>query len=227
VLTSRYTMDARNPAARREIAAVADLVGAVRLPSGAQQRAAGTKVVTDLLIFRRREPGREPGTAAWEQARMTDLDGALVPVSEYFLDHPENVLGELGAVHGAYRADDLVVTAAEDTGPALARALDRIAGHARARGLTWTPAAGPAGGQSRMAILAGAPCSQPDGYLQAQADGTFTRVTDGRAAPCPVPRSQAAELRQLLGLRDAGIALLEAEAASLDDTPELERLAGS
>ncbi len=42
VLTSRYTMDARNPAARREIAALADLVGAVRLPSGAHQRAAGT-----------------------------------------------------------------------------------------------------------------------------------------------------------------------------------------
>jgi N12 class adenine-specific DNA methylase len=224
VLTSRYTMDARNPAARREIAAVADLVGAVRLPSGAHQRAAGTKVVTDLLVFRRREPGREPDNAAWEQARMTDLDGALVPVSEYFHDHPENVLGALSAIHGAYRADDLVVTAAEDTGPALARALDRIAGHARGRGLTWMPAGGPARGVSRPAAPAGAPSSQPDGYLQAHADGTFTRVTDGQAAPCPVPRSQDAELRQLLGLRDTVIALLEAEAASLDDTPDLERL---
>ena len=58
VLTSRYTMDARNPAARREIAALADLVGAIRLPGGAHQRAAGTGVVTDLLILRRREPGR-------------------------------------------------------------------------------------------------------------------------------------------------------------------------
>ena len=63
LLTSRYTMDARNPAARREIAALADLVGAVRLPSGAHQRAAGTGVVTDLLVLRRREPGRPPGSA--------------------------------------------------------------------------------------------------------------------------------------------------------------------
>jgi SAM-dependent methyltransferase len=67
LLTSRYTMDARNPAARREIAALADLVGAVRLPSGAHQRAAGTGVVTDLLILRRREPwtrsrGSSPGS---------------------------------------------------------------------------------------------------------------------------------------------------------------------
>ena len=60
VVTSRYTMDARNPAARREIASLADLTGAVRLPSGAHQQAAGTKVITDLLIFRRREPGRDP-----------------------------------------------------------------------------------------------------------------------------------------------------------------------
>ena len=41
VLTSRFTMDARNPAARREIASLADLVGAIRLPGGAHQRAAG------------------------------------------------------------------------------------------------------------------------------------------------------------------------------------------
>ena len=60
VLTSRYTMDARNPAARREIASLADLVGAIRLPGGAHQRAAGTSVVTDLLVLRRREPGRQP-----------------------------------------------------------------------------------------------------------------------------------------------------------------------
>lgn len=51
VLTSRYTMDARNPAVRREIAALADLAGAVRLPSGAHQKAAGTGVVTDLLVL--------------------------------------------------------------------------------------------------------------------------------------------------------------------------------
>ena len=72
MLTSRYTMDARNPAARREIASLADLAGAIRLPGGAHQRAAGTGVVTDLLILRRREPGRQPDATAWEQARLTD-----------------------------------------------------------------------------------------------------------------------------------------------------------
>jgi SAM-dependent methyltransferase len=125
LLTSRYTMDARNPAARREIAALADLVGAIRLPSGARQRAAGTGVVTDLLILRRREPGREPDPTAWEQARPVGFDGAQVPVSQYFLDHPEHVLGEFAVAHGMYGADDLVIRpAGNDIAAALARALD-------------------------------------------------------------------------------------------------------
>lgn len=57
-------MDARNPAARREITGLADLMGALRLPGGAHQRAAGTGVVTDLLILRRRGPGRDPDPTA-------------------------------------------------------------------------------------------------------------------------------------------------------------------
>ena len=220
VVTSRYSMDARNPAARREIAALADLAGAVRLPSRAHQRAAGTAVVTDLLIFRRREPGREPGPAGWEQTRMAELNGVQVPVNEYFLDHPDAVLGELRGVHGAHNAEDLVVAASGDTGPALARALTRIAADAASRALTWTvpeqsvPSAVPAGPRSR----------QPDGYLEADRDGTFTQVSDGHALPFPVPASQGTELRQLLGLRDAVTSLLEAEAVSLDDTPELDDL---
>jgi hypothetical protein len=47
VLTSRYTMDSVKPAARQDIAAQADLIGAVRLPSQAFSRVAGTEVVTD------------------------------------------------------------------------------------------------------------------------------------------------------------------------------------
>ena len=221
VVTSRYTMDARNPAARREIADLADLAGAVRLPSGAHQRAAGTGVVTDLLIFRRREPGRDPDVTSWEQTRMAELDGVQVPVNEYFLDHPHAVLGELRAVHGAYSDEDLVVAATSDTGAALARALTRIAADALSRGLAWTaapeqsgPSVAPAGPRSR----------QPDGYLEAHRDGTLTQVVDGQAISFPVPDRQAAELRQLLGLRDAVSGLLEAEAASLDDTPELDAL---
>jgi N12 class adenine-specific DNA methylase len=222
VITSRYTMDSRNPAARREIAALADLAGAIRLPSGAHQQAAGTKVVTDLLLFRRREPGRPPDDLAWEQTRTIELDGAEVPVSEYFADHPDMVLGTLSADGGAYNADDLVVVPDGDTIQALGQALDRIASDAASRALTWTE--GPPAGERAAGPLPGPPSAHPDGYLQAHPDGTFTQVASGQAFPFPVPDSQAGELRQLLGLRDAVTGLLEAEAESLDDTPDLERL---
>ena len=221
VLTSRYTMDARNPAARREIAGLADLAGALRLPGGAHQRAAGTGVVTDLLILRRRESGRDPDPTAWVQARLTDLDGAQVPVDEYFHDHPEMVLGTLGAVGGAYRADDLSVTPAGDTIAALTAGLDRITTAARARGLSWTVA------PERAASAQQAPASQhPDGYLETRSDGSFTEVADGVARPFEVSRTQAAELRALLRLRDTAVALLQAEACSAEDNSDTKRLRG-
>ena len=68
-LTSRYTLDARNPGARREMAELADLVAALRLPEGAHRRAAGTDVVTDLVVLRRRPPGDPARGEAFERAR--------------------------------------------------------------------------------------------------------------------------------------------------------------
>jgi N12 class adenine-specific DNA methylase len=228
LLTSRYTMDARNPAARREIAGLADLVAAVRLPSGAHQRAAGTGVVTDLLILRRREPGRGPGGAAWEQARLTELDGVEIPVNQYFLDHPEHVLGELATARGLYRVDDLVVrpipgaNTADGFAAALTRTLDRIAAAARPMGLTWRSVEGISdGGQESRPIARSA---ELDWFLRARPDGTFTRVEQGTKVRHDVPARQAPELRHLLGLRDTVRALLDAEGASGEDSPLTDRL---
>src|SRR5690606_41378023 len=68
LITSRFTMDGTTDAAvraRERMAAMADLVAVVRLPDTAHRRAAGTSVVTDLLILRRREPDRAPDGVAW------------------------------------------------------------------------------------------------------------------------------------------------------------------
>ena len=64
VLTSRYTLDSQDDAARREMHALADLVTAIRLPTDAHLRTAGTRVVMDMLIFRRREADRAPAPGA-------------------------------------------------------------------------------------------------------------------------------------------------------------------
>jgi N12 class adenine-specific DNA methylase/predicted RNA methylase len=222
LLTSRYTLDAQNPAARREMAGLADLVGALRLPSHAHQRAAGTQVVTDLLVLRRREPDRRPADVEWELARPLQLDGGEVAVNEYFHRHPEAVLGDLSIGRGMHGPGELLVTGGDPAAVSLAAALDRLVEEAHRGGLTMSQGASEE--PSRPVALVGARSERPEGFLEATPAGGFTSVIDGAALPHRVPISQAVELRQLLRLRDSVVALLEAEASSIDDSPELDRL---
>ncbi|RBM18128.1 helicase [Prauserella sp. PE36] len=227
-LTSRYTLDAVNPAARREMAQLADLVGAVRLPSGAHQRAAGTQAVTDLLILRRREDDRAPHPTGWERSRPMQLgaEAITVAVNEYFHAHPEMVLGTLdaGGGRGMYRADDLYVAPGErPLAEALGQALRQVAEHATEHKLDHAPVTA-AGAEAAPAALVSAHDERPEGLIIAHPDGTFTTIIAGREQPHPVPATQADELRALLGLRDTVVGLLNAEAASLNDTDTLDQL---
>ena len=183
-VTSRYTMDARNPAARGEMASLADLVGAVRLPSGAHQKAAGTGVVTDLLILRRREPGRQPGPGRVGAGPPGRAGRASGPVNEHFLACPGAVLGELGAAGGAYNAADLVVTATPGVrlDEALTAALDTVVASARAGAHLVAPARGRRAGSDPRASLSGdgrlpascAASSRPGAYRRRRS-GSSTR----------------------------------------------------
>ncbi|MGI8592714.1 MAG: helicase, partial [Nakamurella sp.] len=108
-LTSSFTMDRTNPAARREMHALADLVGAVRLPSGSHRRTAGTEVVTDLLLFRRREAGRAPGEDSWTLTQPLKVDDHVIRVGGYFAEHRDQVLGRFSVGQGMYGAETVRV----------------------------------------------------------------------------------------------------------------------
>ncbi|MFZ2173861.1 MAG: DUF3072 domain-containing protein, partial [Rhodococcus sp. (in: high G+C Gram-positive bacteria)] len=127
VITSAFTSDAQRPKAREEIAALGDLVGALRLPTKAFDRQAGTDVVTDLLIFRRREAGRTVSTETeqWITTSKAELAEGEIKVNDYFLAHPENVLGELGIGSGMYSAATLKVTA-DPSRPLAEQVRDRL-----------------------------------------------------------------------------------------------------
>ena len=135
VLTSRYTLDAQNPAARREMNALGDLLGAVRLPGGAHQRAAGTQAISDLLILRRREAGSASASERWEQSRLIELDGGQARLNAYFHEHPEHVLGRLRIATGQYATPALDVHAdARNLPAALGAAVGEITARARREG---------------------------------------------------------------------------------------------
>ena len=219
VLTSQYTMDAQNPGARREMGLLADLVGAVRLPAGAHRRTAGTDVVTDLLILRRREPGVPPADDLWETVTPISLDGQAAKINAYFDYRPEHVLGDLVLGQGMYGPALTVDGDLDRLEENLADVLDQITFSARRTGMLF--AAPSAEHQARQAARVPSPPQLWDGSIVAQDGGTFGTVVHGSIEPLDAPKNAGAELRALLGLRDGAHRLLELEATSVDDTEEI------
>ena len=102
VITSRWTLDGEDTAARRAMARWGDLAGAYRLPAGTFGETADTDVVADVLIFRGRAEGEEPADQRWIEAPERELGGNALRVNAYFTEHPENVLGHLTSETGPY-----------------------------------------------------------------------------------------------------------------------------
>lgn len=219
-LTSRYTLDSLDPTARKAIAEVADLVGAVRLPNGSHRRTAETDVIEDVLIFRKRLPGEEPqADQSWVTSTKRDINGWSVGVNDYFIDRPENVLGELTAEKGRFGGE--VRVKGDRDMPDLSTVLNAVVADAKRKGLTATPR--PADSPLPNLIQPGLG-ARYEGNVERSEDGTFTIATSGAAVPIDVPTRQRDELTGLLGVRDAMMNLLDAEAATAEDTDEIAGL---
>ncbi|WP_159398758.1 UvrD-helicase domain-containing protein [Streptomyces sp. MJM8645] len=221
VVSSRYTMDSKDPHARREMAKLGDLVGAIRLPEGAHEKAAGTHVVTDVLVFRRRAEGEAPGDQSWVESTPVDVNGHQIEINRYFQQHPDNVLGELTTGRGQFTDHDLTVRGDKDAAPALREALARITAQAKAEGRGFAPHE--AGPRERIVLQAAAD-RKHEGAINARPDGTFTQVVDGQVRKLDVHHSQVSQLRDLLELRNLTTALLDEE-SSHDGDGETEHMA--
>ena len=125
-VTSRYTMDSKDSTARKHMAERADLLGAIRLPNNAFKANAGTEVVSDIIFLQKRDRpiDHEPD---WVQLGKTE-DGFAI--NQYFVDHPEMVLGELTAESTQYGREELTVVPIEGAVLAdqLAEAVQHIEG---------------------------------------------------------------------------------------------------
>lgn len=222
-ITSRYTLDSRNPAARRELAALGDFVGAVRLPSAAHRAAAGTDVVTDIVFFRRRAEGDAPHHAGpWQATVPLEIDGGVRPVNEWFANEPTLVAGRLVAANGVYAREDLSVELDAPLEPVIDAALDRLASLARDRDLAYRARPAVASRPSPVVTQRGAvPAGAKEGSIH-RAGSSFVRVVSGVPQPFqPSPRKDVSELAALCDLRDTAVCLLEAQAQNLDDAGSL------
>ena len=125
-VTSRYTMDSKDSTARKHMAERADLLGAIRLPNNAFRANAGTDVVSDIIFLQKRDRPAdiEPN---WVQLGKTE-DGFAI--NQYFVDHPDMVLGELTTESTQYGREKLTVAPIEGANLAdqLAEAVQHIEG---------------------------------------------------------------------------------------------------
>ena len=108
-VTSRYTMDAKDSTVRRYLAQRAELLGAIRLPNNAFKANAGTEVVSDILFLQKRDRPLDIAPD-WTQTGRTE-EGFTV--NQYFLDHPEMVLGRPTAESTQYGKQDYTVVPIE------------------------------------------------------------------------------------------------------------------
>ena len=113
-ITSKGTMDKGKERVRAMLADKARLVTALRLPETAFS-AAGTRVISDLLVFRKKDPARSPAEEQQDALAAVDWDGVLYQraagenINKYFYHNPEQVLGEFSTRSGAYGREQTVL----------------------------------------------------------------------------------------------------------------------
>ena len=109
-VTSRYTMDAKDSTARKYIAQRADLLGAIRLPNNAFKANAGTEVVSDILFLQKRD---RPIDIEPDWVHLGENEDGF-SINQYFIDHPEMVLGRQTSESTQYGRQDFTVEPYED-----------------------------------------------------------------------------------------------------------------
>lgn len=112
VITSRYTMDStKNKKFREILSRQADLIGAIRLPQETFKDNASTEVVTDILFFKKREPGETASNVLFVET--ADIKGKTksgevrpITVNEYYAKNPQMMVGEASLEGSMYGADE-------------------------------------------------------------------------------------------------------------------------
>ncbi len=210
LITSRFTMDKQDGTIRTALAEKADLIAAIRLPNTAFKGNAGTEVTTDILFLQKRAPGQEPAGERWTETNILSLEDRGVPLNEYFISHPEMMLGQMkleGTMYGSREP----TLAGELTQEILQHAIDTL----------------PSGiyisrNQSREPSLA-KPIADPEQYVGIK-DGGYAVIDEkivkrcgNRFEPTILSFLDAMRVRGLMRIRDS---VREVFRTQLDNEPE-------
>jgi N12 class adenine-specific DNA methylase len=212
-ITSKGTLDKIDDRTRKMLAGKAAFLGAVRLPDTAFKSNANTEVTTDVVFLRRLMPDEQPDMEApWlGLGEVTPRDGRPIPINQYFVDHPEMMLGTMQRTGTMYRAGEPTLEArpGQDIGAALLAAVQNL------------PRDGYRPPPPRSAPNAAAPlepaAGEREGSFGTDAKGNVYQVVNGLRAPVAGKRGEIA--KSYVTLRDAVRALAKVEQA---DAPDAE-----
>lgn len=224
-ITSSGTLDKQRGAIRTELAKKAELVVAFRLPSGAFEQYAGTKVVTDIVILQKREqPLGLVASEGWiDSVEAATPSGQTLRYNEYYQRHPEHVLGTIDYGHGTtFNKPGLIVKRPQDMAAQLQRIVDLVpAGRYRPRGQAERVRYQVNHSAERVGALIqdGNGLYVSYGEYRAEADQVLSYAT--RSAKQTLKRE--AELRALIDLRQRYAALIDAQSGEAAGKAEQAR----
>lgn len=129
VVVSNFFLDARSPVAREKVAQQANLLGAIRLPNNAFKQNALAEVTTDIVFLQKRVEGQEPDLSWVNTGVVYDQDTqGEIDLNQYFIDHPEMMLGQMALAGTMYRGGQaaLIAPADQDLQGELTKAIARL-----------------------------------------------------------------------------------------------------
>ena len=199
-ITSSFTMNANDTSVRQYMMERADLLGAIRLPNTAFKGNAGTEVVTDILILKKRESGTE---YAGEDFLAADYDSNYgTYTSNYFKNHPEMVLGKPVVKRGMYGSGTLTFEPFKDRGTIdeqIREAFKHIKGE-----MSYPAQRTPE--KTNFAVEKAGKKAKAGGFV-VHADGSISQNHNGQLVKYDTDEKTAKRIAGMLGIRDAYKAL--------------------
>ena len=208
-ITSSYTMNSKDVTVRNYISSQADLLGAIRLPNTAFKSNAGTEVVTDILILKKRAPGTLYAGEAFVQA--DDSNWRLGTRSEYFINHPEMILGEETTTGSMYRRNEYTVNPKEDAGTLgeqITKAFENITGQ-----MDYPTRETPE--RTNYKVQRAEKGTKNRGFVNK--DGKIYQNDNGELKEVQTDEKTAKRITGMLGIRDAMQELMNAQQQGVDE----------
>ena len=195
-ITSSFTMNASDTTVRQYMMERADLLGAIRLPNTAFKGNAGTEVVTDILILKKRESGTEYAGEDFLEADYDSNYGTYT--SNYFKNHPEMVLGKPVVKRGMYGSGTLTFEPFTDRGTIdeqIREAFKHIKGE-----MSYPAQRTPE--KTNFAVEKAGKKAKAGGFV-VHADGSISQNRNGQLVKIDTDEKTAKRIAGMVGIRDA------------------------